>query len=297
MSLLGKYVFRTLVVAITCTGVQGAVYANYNMDSPSDGSITATDASQIENLRKKSRPKVLHLPGQNIFQTFKSPIIELDVSATPLSIKIQTLFDAVDSGDRQKISAALATGIDPNIKNMQGQIALNQAVTARNLNVAQALIAAGANPNRTGLGGFLPLQHAVIAQDTNMMAVLIRGGADLQAIGAQRQTALVTAAQNGYVAGITLLAKQGADIDFGFDARRAAIEPALVAAARAGRLEACRLLLQLGADPHVEDASGQPAMVYAIRNNDAAMVRLLVAAAANATTTTDKRFSTDWAFE
>ena len=297
MRMLNKSFFSALVSISISMSIHNSAQASYTMDSPSDGIINNGAPSQPETPRQRSRPKVQHLPGQNIFQSFKSPITDLENAVTPLSIKIQALFDAVQSGDRQKISASLATGIDPNIKSAQGQIALNQAVIARDLNTAQVLVAAGANPNRTGLGGLLPLQHAVIAQDINMMAVLIRGGADLQTIGAQRQTALVTAAQNGYVPGVALLAKQGADIDFGFDARRAAIEPALVAAARAGRFEACRLLLQLGADPHVEDPSGQPAVVYAIRNNDAAMVRLLVAAAANATTTTDKRFSTDWAFE
>lgn len=58
-------------------------------------------------------------------------------------------------------------------------------------------------------------------------------------------------------------------------------EPALVADAAAGRLEAVRTALQSGADPDSRDADGRSALGAAIRGRHVAVVRLLLARGAD----------------
>ena len=104
---------------------------------------------------------------------------------------MEKFFDAIRSGNAEKVKLMLTLGQDPNVKNSDGFSPLNVAIRERNLKIIKTLISAGADVNAVEVdsggytGEFIPLLHFAIINssgETEIVKMLISAGADVNAV-------------------------------------------------------------------------------------------------------------------
>ena len=171
-------------------------------------------------------------------------------SGQPESVSIRSvephlLIDAVKRRDLSAVRALLETGTDVNKRARDGSTALHWAVHQDEVETAATLLAAGADVSATTRYGVAPLALASLNGHAGMIARLLADGADPNATQPGGETALMTVA-------------------------------------RTGRVKAVQLLLEHGAEPNAREASkGQSALMWAAAEDNAEVVRALVAAGAD----------------
>lgn len=153
-----------------------------------------------------------------------------DTSAATASVD---LFQIIS--DREKVVAALASGLDVNTKNRFGNTLLQQAVTDGYADVAELLIA---------------------------------NGADLTVRDQYGQTLLHLAAANGSVRIVTTLAAKGADIKAADNFGLLPLDKAV----SARKKDAAKFLISKGADIEAKDKYGNTPLIRAISTNEAAFL-------------------------
>jgi len=87
--------------------------------------------------------------------------------------------DAVRRNDIEAMRDLLSRGIDPNVRDRNGQTGLMLAAHAGHLSAAQLLIDSGANLNLTAKYGLSAVMLAVIAGHKEVAQALAHAGADL----------------------------------------------------------------------------------------------------------------------
>lgn len=167
---------------------------------------------------------------------------------------------------------------------------LGYAIAGGNDAMTALLLERGAsvNPelaNRITIRGPMlsPLMAAAEAGNAALVPKFLGTGADVNALGFEGRTALYYAAVQGDWGIVRILAEAGAPPDYRMDVLipgsggyyEAKGETALMAAARAGRSQAVRVLLQKGADPRLTDWIGDDALVMAVENGHEACAILL----------------------
>jgi uncharacterized protein len=128
----------------------------------------------------------------------------------------ESLLQAVEAGDLQRVQAALAGGADRNSRDADGATALMLAAHAGRLDLVRALVDAGADVNATDDRGGGPLAKAVYNPDldrgfADTVEVLIRAGAAIEARIAYGIRPLMLAAGYGEIAVVEALLQAGAD--------------------------------------------------------------------------------------
>jgi ankyrin repeat protein len=165
----------------------------------------------------------------------------LGYSARPAAPADADLFSAASRGDLARVASLLSRGARVSATNNMWQTALQMAAAAGHASTVRALLAAGANVNAADVFGATPLIAA--AREGRLEAV----------------TALLEA--NALVASPIVVA-DGSD--------------ALLRAVRRGHVEVARALLAHGADVDTRDKQGRTPVMYAVQDNGAAMVALLI---------------------
>lgn len=160
----------------------------------------------------------------------------------------------------------LDSGIDPNPPDPWGGSILHVAVRVQHEMVIETLIERGADVNARDYRGTTVLQFAAMLASPKIVQQLLDKGADVHAQGGPWGNALNAAASRADLPGVStvvstemteLLIKNGADVN----ARAGPCGTALVSAAAGGKTGAVELLLEAGAEVHVEDASILPSRV------------------------------------
>jgi ankyrin repeat protein len=151
----------------------------------------------------------------------------------------------------------------------------------------EALLAEGVNPDAADNRGRTPLLFAAAGGHTECMQLLLNAGADpmhFAFVGGAPLTALEVAAKYGKVDAIRLLLDAGVPINGTWIKGRMAVTLAV----RFGRLEVLEFLLQRGADPNQRQLNVWGLRViyptplqWAVTYKQEAMVRALVAAGAD----------------
>jgi ankyrin repeat protein len=218
-------------------------------------------------------------------------------------------------GDIDTAGQLLRAGADPKLMTRYGVTPMALAASSGNAAMVKLLLEAGADANAPDGAGETPLMMATQVGSLDTVKTLLAGGAMLDARDKTfQQTALMVAVRANHPELVKYLIEQGASVQSqtrtgeaprwtlpnsvpgfghgigivrgGLPERGSrylipgAITP-LLYAARDGRLESARLLLDAGAAIEHADANGITPLLAAIGNNHPAVARLLIERGAN----------------
>jgi len=160
-----------------------------------------------------------------------------------------------------------------------GTTALHRAAQRNDLEAANQLIRAGANVKAANRYGVTPLSLACINGNAAMIELLLKAGADANTTLPEGETALMTAANTGNVAALKVLIAHGANVNATEESRG---QTALMWAVNEGHAEAAHALIEAGANINARSKGKFSPMVFAVRGGKTDIVKLLLAAGANA---------------
>lgn len=164
------------------------------------------------------------------------------------------LIQAVRSGAIDRVRELLRTGADVNATQGDGATALHWAAHRSDLAATELLVRAGADVNRTNELGATPLWLASLNGDAAVAGALLAAGADPNRALASGETPLMTAARSGSVQTVTLLIDHRADVNA---AERVRGQTALMWAVDQRHAAIVRTLLTRGANVHARSAVWQ----------------------------------------
>ncbi len=192
------------------------------------------------------------------------------------------LFDAIKgiTGNPlpvNNLAAMLKAGANPDICDGEGNTALHYAVKNKAYDAFELLLRSGADPNKVNTKGETPLFCAVDDQaDMAFIRALLKHKADVNIAAAKRNnnTPLIEAARSWEKDGeelVDLLLAAGADTN----AQVANGRTALIFAVRDNKAAIVKKLLDKGADPNIAEKGGISPVLYAIRGKNVDTLRLL----------------------
>jgi ankyrin repeat protein len=211
------------------------------------------------------------------------------LAIAPTSVRAQTppserdlkiyagLHAAAATGDVAAIEQLVADGEKLNIQDSNSRTPLMVAVFRRQQAAAQALLRLGANPNARDADGYDVLAIATINQDMEMVKAALAGGANARAVvGRDGGSALISAAQLGFVDIVRTLIEAKADIDHVNQRGWTALITAVVLGnADKNHFDIVEALVNARADGDIKDHQGKKAIDYARARNYSEMVRIL----------------------
>lgn len=157
------------------------------------------------------------------------------------------------------------------------EIAIFHAIDAGDITTLQSLLSrypALINTRYPDAHGETPLCRAARCGQRDIVNRLLRMGADVNARASNGSTPLMFAAQTGYTDVIRQLCRKGADVNavnVSLSARSA-----LFFAARANQLEACKCLVELGANLSAKSDAGESCLLWAAAANSSDVVQWLL---------------------
>jgi len=212
--------------------------------------------------------------------------------------------------DLETAQMLIRAGADARLADRYGVTPLSLACSNGNAAMIRLLLDAGADPNSTDPAGETALMTAVRVGDLDAVKVLLDAGAEVDARDpAFQQTALMMAVREDHPQVVRLLVERGANVNaktrtgetpawvlpnsvpgFGHGVgivrgglpergSRYTIPGALTPllyAARDGRLEAAKILVDARADLKSADANGITPLLMAITNNQVKVARFLI---------------------
>ena len=221
---------------------------------------------------------------------------------------------AVRAEDIETVDALIRAGARVKTASRHGVTPLYLAADLGNAAMIRRLVAAGADANGTDISGDTVLMAAVRSGTLDAVRALLDAGAEVNAAEPQvGHTALMWAVREDRPELVSLLLARGASVDaktrtgaqpaarppgagggsHGVGIVRGGVPPqgeqppapggmtALSFAAREGRLEAARLLLDAGADVNAREANGISPLVMAITNRHTKVAAMLLARGAD----------------
>lgn len=245
----------------------------------------------------------------------RDPLLFARIAATgndaePLAAREREaeLIQAAARGDRARVEALLAEGVNPNRPSALrwGERALVHAVDRGDVEMVRILLEAGAHPDLRG-NGHTPLGLAALRGHGRIARLLLRAGADVDLKGADGNTPLFLAAWLDRVEVVRELLPYRPDFtlpnkgytepaprfDNFLDTQRPHFYrpdeqlnryeglTALGIAALENSVGALGLMLEAGADPHLRDRGGLAPLFYAIYRRHRAAADLLLARGAD----------------
>jgi ankyrin repeat protein len=173
---------------------------------------------------------------------------------------------AVEAGDLDGLRALLQKGIDPDLRDANGETALHRLAAdlenepaPENVEIARLLLESAANVNAADRDHQTPLMLAARGGSREMTALLLRFSADSDIRDDKGQTSLMHALPRAPMVGQLL--DHGASLK----ARDLRGRTALMFAVHHAWLETVKVLLTRGADVHAADDQGETALHIAVR--------------------------------
>jgi ankyrin repeat protein len=211
------------------------------------------------------------------------------ITAAPAALMAQTppserelkiyagLHAAAATGDVAAIEQLVADGEMPNVQDSRSRTPLMVAAFRRQQAAAQALLRLGANPNARDADGYDILAIAAINNDAEMLKTALAAGANARAVtGRDGGSALLTAAQLGFVDIVRALIEAKADIDHVNGRGWTALITAVVLGNGSKQhIDIVEALVAARADADVKDRQGKNAIDYARARGYSDMVRIL----------------------
>jgi uncharacterized protein len=172
------------------------------------------------------------------------------------------LIDAVRKGDVPVVRSLLQQRVNVNASEADGTTALHWAARLDDAEIAKVLIRAGANSKASNRYGVTPLSLACINGSSTMIELFLTAGADPNTTMGDGETALMTAARTGKVDAVNTLLMHGADVN-ATEGWRA--QTALMWAAAEGYTPVIQTLIAHGANIHARSNGGFTALLFAAR--------------------------------
>ena len=204
---------------------------------------------------------------------------------------------AVRNDDVALVERLIRAGADARAATRYGITPMALACQNGSAPIVERLIKAGVPVNVTGRLGETPLHLCARTGRPEAIKVLLSHGATVDTIENWRgQTPLMWAAAEGHAAAIRLLVEAGADVNARSSIivweRQRTEEPRdkwlppggltpLLFAARDGRVESARALLEAGADPNLVDPDRHTPLIVALMNGHLDVAAALVRAGAD----------------
>jgi hypothetical protein len=187
------------------------------------------------------------------------------------------LHAAAADGDVAAIEQLVGDGEKPNLQDANSRTPLIVAAYRRQHEAAQALLRLGANPNARDADGFDALAIAANNNDIEMVKLALAGGANARAVvGRDNGSALISAAQLGFVDIARALIEANADIDHVNSRGWTALITAVVLGnGDKNHFDIVEALVNAHADGDIKDQLGKKAIDYARARNYSEMVRIL----------------------
>ena len=158
------------------------------------------------------------------------------------------IVDASIVGDIRLVRELLDSGVDPNFRDIDGQIALMVASLKGYTDIVRLLLENGADPNIRDIDGVTGLILASKNGYVDIVRLLLKNGADPNLKDEDGYTALILASKNGYTETVKLLLEKRADPNIQpYDKENTA----LIQASKNGYVDIVRLLLENGANPNI----------------------------------------------
>ena len=257
-------------------------------------SVSAADGDLrlIEAVKDQNHDTVRALLGQDV-----------DVNASE-GDGATALHWAVVRNDADVVDALLRAGADVNAANDYGVTAVSLACVNRNAPMVETLLAQGADPNAaTSMGETLLMTCAGTGSADAVAALFDHGAHNVNAMEASYgQTALMRAAAQEDTEAVRLLLAHGADVHARSTTYQLPVSlgnataergggavmipqrgfTPLLFAARHGRVENARLLLDAGADVNEAAPTGESALVIAGFSNQGEVAAFLLERGADA---------------
>ncbi|HUI55454.1 MAG TPA: ankyrin repeat domain-containing protein [Bryobacteraceae bacterium] len=237
-----------------------------------------------------------------------------DVNA-PLSDGTTALHWAAETDDADTVDLLLQAGANPKVQDRYGLTPLYFASANGNAAIIRRLLKAGADPNAPGAGGETILMAAVRAGNLDAVKALLQNGASVKTTDtATQQTALMLSVRMNQPETVGLLIEYGSQVnaqtrkgktpawrppnagggshglgitrggwpDRGIQEATPGAMTALLYAARDGRPEIVRSLVDAKADVNQVEANGIAPLLMAITNDHVEVARLLLDRGADA---------------
>jgi uncharacterized protein len=194
------------------------------------------------------------------------------------------LFAAATRGDAKQITALIAAGARPDVRDTHGRTPLHAATFGRHADARSALGTGGADPNALENDRYDIVTIAAVADDPATLRVALALGGSVRNVTSRYDgTALIAAAHLGHVEVVRLLIAAGAPLDhvnnLGWTAL---IESIVLGNGGAHHTETLRLLVEAGANVNLADHDGRTPWVLARSRGYDAMVKVLEEADARA---------------
>lgn len=197
------------------------------------------------------------------------------LAATPAQVgtQVANFFRAVQMDDARTVTSMLGSQVDPNeINPVGGEPALVLAVREGSMDVLQALLAhPGIRVDTPALNGNTALMMAAFKGNRPAAEALLAKGAAVDRAG---WTPLHYAAAGGDNGIAGLLLQRGAKID-ALSPRASGSYTPLMLAAREGKEETAKFLLEHGANPRLKNGEGLTAAQIAARAEHPSLAKTL----------------------
>jgi uncharacterized protein len=194
----------------------------------------------------------------------------------------RAFMSAVGSGDSLAVDYFIETGIDLNYqeRDKYGETfdsALTTAAAKGDTTILKMLLQAGAHPNIAyGYGGIFALLIAASKNYLETVHLLVEFGANVNQSDIDGKTALIDAIQEQNIEIIQFLIENGADVNWAqYNGNYLGSIP-LEIAVSSGSSEIVNLLLESGANPHINSDYGITLLMLAASKPNIEIVDLLI---------------------
>ena len=195
------------------------------------------------------------MPGRSTLRRGRLLILCVFVAGAMVRVDAHAelrLISAVRNRDLEAVRLLLKEGVDVNVRQADGAVALHWAAHWDDVPAAKLLIAAGARPEAANDLGVTPLYLACRYGSASMVRLLLGAGANPNARGPSAATCLMMAARAGNITAVQALLAHGADVNAKEQLRG---QTALMWAAAQQHAAVVKALLDAGADVDARTAA------------------------------------------